>query len=471
MSRESRFAMLLLVVVLPVGVLWAQQPGFPGTLEQLQEVLKRLQAEVKSLQETVKQLSRDAKHNKSSDAVAAPVPTEAAPRQASVWQKAREAYKQGLHLEEQKEYKAAMEAYGQAIDADPKSDAAFLHRGYCAYQLGDNPAAIADYSQSLVVQPNSSRAYLARASAYAAAGNSANALADVNEAIARDSRNPDSFILRASLNQQKGEHQLAVQDYASAAALAPNSDKSYLGRAVVFQADGQPQRALEECEQAVRANPNAAAGYLCRAEAFMKMNATARAVEEINRALVAAQALNQPMPLLNQLAQSIPVAPLSPAAEVAKEQPAPALVAAAPPPIVPQPQPPQPEVAAKPNSQAAGDAQRFHQLGREQNDQQKFEQAIRMLNRAIELDPWLASAYNARGYAYLRMLNYNRAVIDFSEAIRLQPNYANAYINRAVARRHTGDTTGAAADQRKAYGLSAGEQRPGAPKSALSAQR
>jgi tetratricopeptide (TPR) repeat protein len=453
-------------------VLWAQQPGFPGTLEQLQEVLKRLQAEVKSLQDTVKQLSRDAKHNKTSDVAEAPAPSTTAPRTVSVWQKAREAYKQGLHLEEQKQYKSAMEAFGQAIDADPKSDAAFLHRGYCAYQLGDNPAAIADFSQSLVVQPNSSRAYLARATAYAADGNSANALADVNEAIARDSRNPDSFLLRARLNQQKGEHQLAVQDYASATALAPNSDKSYLGRALVFQADGQPQRALEECEQAVRANPNAASGYLCRAEAFMKMNATARAVEEINRALVAAQALNQPMPLLSELAQSMPAAPVSPAAEVAKDQPASAVVAVAPPVIPPAPPAAPPvEVAAKPSPQAAGDAQRFHQLGREQNDQQKFEQAIRMLNRAIELDPWLASAYNARGYAYLRMLNYNRAVIDFSEAIRLQPNYANAYVNRAVARKLSGDASGAAADQRKAYGLSATDQHPAAPKSALSAKR
>src|SRR6185369_2819068 len=107
MSRESRVAVLAMVIGLPLGVLWAQQPGFPGTLEQLQEVLKRLQAEVKNLQETVKQLSRDAKRNKTTDAVAAaPVPTATAPPQISVWQKAREAYKQGLHLEEQKQYKA-----------------------------------------------------------------------------------------------------------------------------------------------------------------------------------------------------------------------------------------------------------------------------------------------------------------------------------------------------------------------------
>ena len=244
-------------------------------------MLKRLQAEVKSLQDTVKQLSKDAKRNK--NLVAAPAANTttgtraAAPRPASDWQKAREAYKQALQLEDQRQFRAAMEAYSQTLAADPKSDAAFLHRGYCAYQLGDNATAIADFSQSLAVQPNNSRAYLARATAYAASGNSANALADVGEAIQRDPRNPDSYLLRAQLYRNQGEHQFAVRDYASAAALAPNSEKSYLGQAIVFQADGQPQRALEECDQAVKANPNSSAGYLCRAEAYIKMNTPGRA--------------------------------------------------------------------------------------------------------------------------------------------------------------------------------------------------
>jgi tetratricopeptide (TPR) repeat protein len=125
---------------------------------------------------------------------------------------------------------------------------------------------------------------------------------------------------------------------------------------------------------------------------------------------------------------------------------------------------------AAPSPQPSPDAKIFHQLGRVQNDQQHFEQALSLLSRAIELDPWLASAYNARGYANLRLAKYDPAVSDFSEAIRLQPNYTNAYWNRAAARRHTGDLQGAAADQRKAASL-AGDQQPLAAKSSLSAQR
>src|SRR6202171_3514662 len=174
MSRDLRIAILTIAVALPASWLWAQEPSFPGNLEQLQEVCKRLQAQVKSLQETVKQLSREAKRNKGVSG--APASSSTAPAPPSSWQKAREAYKKAVRFEQQRQYHAAVEAYSVALEADPKSDAAFLHRGFCSYHLSDNEGAIADFSESLALQPNNSRAYLARAIAYAAAGNNASAL-------------------------------------------------------------------------------------------------------------------------------------------------------------------------------------------------------------------------------------------------------------------------------------------------------
>ena len=62
-------------------------------------------------------------------------------------------------------------------------------------------------------------------------------------------------------------------------------------------------------------------------------------------------------------------------------------------------------------------------------------------------------AYNARGYAYLRLQKFANAAVDFSDAIRLRPDYANAYQNRAIAERRLGDEKAAATDARKAAEL------------------
>ena len=50
---------------------------------------------------------------------------------------------------------------------------------------------------------------------------------------------------------------------------------------------------------------------------------------------------------------------------------------------------------------------------------------------AIRLDPTDATAYNNRGVAHRRLGQYDRAVADYGEALRHNPDYSLAYFNRA----------------------------------------
>jgi tetratricopeptide (TPR) repeat protein len=107
-------------------------------------------------------------------------------------------------------------------------------------------------------------------------------------------------------------------------------------------------------------------------------------------------------------------------------------------------------------------------MGRARNSEEKFAEAVAALNRAIEINPQLTTAYNARGFAHLRLKQFAQAVADFSEAIRLNPKYSNAYHNRAVARRRIGDRAGAAEDDLNAQKFAGSEKRAAAP---LAAER
>ena len=64
---------------------------------------------------------------------------------------------------------------------------------------------------------------------------------------------------------------------------------------------------------------------------------------------------------------------------------------------------------------------------------QEYDKAIADYNEAIRLDPKFTIAYNNRGLARSDKQEYDKAIADFNEAIRLDPKFAYAYNNRGSA--------------------------------------
>ena len=82
-----------------------------------------------------------------------------------------------------------------------------------------------------------------------------------------------------------------------------------------------------------------------------------------------------------------------------------------------------------------------------------YDLAIAEFSEAIRLKPDFVEAYNNRGLSYDCKGDHDKAIADYSEAIRLKPDYVLAYDNRGIACINKGDYTNAIANENQAIRL------------------
>jgi Flp pilus assembly protein TadD len=100
--------------------------------------------------------------------------------------------------------------------------------------------------------------------------------------------------------------------------------------------------------------------------------------------------------------------------------------------------------------QPANEANRFAREGAEASKNQDWDKAVDLLRKATSLDhkyaPDLAIAYQGRGYAFAKNQQFQEAVQDYTEALKIKSNDPRIYEQRAAVEMKMYDYDKALAD-------------------------
>lgn len=119
------------------------------------------------------------------------------------------------------------------------------------------------------------------------------------------------------------------------------------------------------------------------------------------------------------------------------------------PPSTPLP-PHDPGIVKAENTENGTKAEALFKEAHQEFDQGNLRGSVEKYTQAIKLNPDYAEAYKDRGVAYHGLRDKQSALEDYNKAIQLQPNYARAYNNRGLIRFDLGDKKAAIEDYNRA---------------------
>jgi tetratricopeptide (TPR) repeat protein len=247
-----------------------------------------------------------------------------------------------------------------------------------------------------------------------------NALKDINRAISLDPKNPDAYVALSEIYLLTGQIQNAKEVLAKAINLDPRSNSALLSMAKLNLVIRDYPRTFEYIQKAISVSDVNPEAYFTRALAFLETGDTNKAIMDILKAVDQNQGYFEAYMQLGEL-YSIRKNPI--AADYLKNA-----------------------LAIRPNSKEA-----LYLLGMFYQETSQYFKAIETYKRLQKTDSTFRNAPYNIGYIYLVYLkDFPRAVSFFSEAIKADPAYFEAYFNRGYAQELNGFYDKASADYQQA---------------------
>ncbi len=163
----------------------------------------------------------------------------------------------GVALLNDGEFDQAVKQFDRAIGRDAALAAAYLKRARAYCEMERFAEAVADCSKAVDLGSKDAETYVLRAWAYNAQDKYNEAMIDCTEVIeSLDANNTEAYYHRAFAYNQQGEHALAIADCTAVLdRLGPNAAQAHANRAYAYLHTGQPVQALADLSAARRLNP------------------------------------------------------------------------------------------------------------------------------------------------------------------------------------------------------------------------
>jgi tetratricopeptide (TPR) repeat protein len=316
----------------------------------------------------------------------------------------------------------ALADYTEAIRLNPNYASAYLNRGRLFLYQQEWDSAINDFNEALRINPNASLAYNERGYAHSRKGDFTNAINDYSQAVQQDKNDTDTYFKRGNLFYDMGEYTKAANDYTEAIRTNPKYHRAYNNRAESYFALGQYDLALADFQkrnELVSGNPITLAGI---AITLMMVGR----VEEAKTQWQGLIAQDQKYADVKATGKEFVWAkPLIEAAEklVALIQESPSTFTG--------------DLSAD-HAKGELDSEAYFLRAVDRSD--NSDEEIADYTEAIRLNPQFVDAYNNRGEVYFARGNYPAALADFEKADAIEPHDHFVVAGLAITHHALGDT-------------------------------
>jgi len=158
-------------------------------------------------------------------------------------------------------YADPMTFYNSAIDNNPKSDFAYIHRGYLYQTHGRINKSISDFTKAIEINPDYAEAYNNRGIIYANQGQYDKAIKDYSKALKLKPNNVETYNNRGLLYVNKGLYTKAVADFNKVIELKPDLAEGYNNLGMAYGNQGFDDKAMAGFTQAIALKPDFAQAH------------------------------------------------------------------------------------------------------------------------------------------------------------------------------------------------------------------